>query len=79
MNQLTLQIENSSLLEQLKNIFSLMKGVKIVSSDTTPYSLVQEDVPNTITLAAMNEVESGQDAGVVRTDSLENFMTSMEE
>ncbi len=80
MNQLILQIENPSLLSQLKNVFSLMKGVKVVASDTTTrYGLVQEDIPNAVTLAAMKEVESGHDAGVVRTDSLESFMASMEE
>ncbi len=79
MNQLILQVENPSLLSQLKNIFSLMKGVKIVASDSTPYVLEQEDVPNIVTQSAMNEVESGQDAGTVRTDSLESFMASMED
>ena len=38
-----------------------------------------EDVPNTETLAAMKEAECGHDAGVVRIDSLESFMASMEE
>ena len=31
MAQLTLQIDSPSLLEQLKNVLSLMRGVKIVS------------------------------------------------
>lgn len=35
------------------------------------------DVPNALTLAAMKEVESGKDAGVVSTDSLESFIASM--
>ena len=42
-------------------------------------SAALEDVPNAETLAAMKEAESGHDAGVVRTDSLESFMASMEE
>ena len=72
MAQLTLQIDSPSLLEQLKNVLSLMRGVKIVSDSL-------EDVPNAETLAAMKEAESGHDAGVVRVDSLESFMASMEE
>ena len=72
MARLTLQVDSPSLLEQLKNVLSLMRGVKIVSDSL-------EDVPNAETLAAMKEAESGHDAGVVRVDSLESFMASMEE
>ena len=36
------------------------------------------DMPNALTLAAMKEAESGRDAGVVSTDSLERFIASME-
>ena len=36
-------------------------------------------IPNAETLAAMKEAESGHDAGVVRVDSLESFMASLEE
>lgn len=38
---------------------------------------IMDDVPNALTLAAMKEAQSGKDAGVVYTDSLENFITSM--
>ena len=34
---------------------------------------------NAETLAAMKEAESGHDAGVVRVDSLESFMASLED
>ena len=78
-NTLTLQIANPSLKEQLIHIFSLMKGVKIVSSGATSKDEVLDDVPNSTTLAAMKEAESGHDAGVVRVDSLKSFMASMEE
>ena len=78
MNQLTLQIESPSLLEQLKYILSLMKGVKIIKTDISAKSVNLEDVPNATTLAAMREVEDGHDAGVVRMDNLESFMASME-
>ena len=79
MAQLTLQIDSPSLLEQLKNVLSLMRGVKIVSDSPVSRSAALEDVPNAETLAAMKEAESGYDAGVVRVDSLESFMASMEE
>ena len=74
MAQLTLQVDSPSLLEQLKNVLSLMRGVKIVSDTPVSRSAALEDVPNAETLA-----ESGHDAGVVRVDSLESFMASMEE
>ena len=79
MPQLTLQVDSSSLLEQLKNVLSLMRGVKIVSDSPVSRSAALEDVPNAETLAAMKEAESGHDAGVVRVDSLESFMASMKE
>ena len=79
MAQLTLQIDSPSLLEQLKNVLSLMKGVKIVSDSTISRSAAFEDQPKAETLTAMKEAESGHDAGIVRVDSLESFMASMEE
>ena len=79
MPQLTLQVDSPSLLEQLKNVLSLMRGVKIVSDSPVSRSAALEDVPNAETLAAMKEAESGHDAGVVRVDSLESFMASMKE
>ena len=79
MAQLILQAENPSILEQLKNILSLMRGVRVISSDASVKSVDKTGIPNTTTLAAMKEVESGHDAGVVRVDSLESFMVSMEE
>ena len=79
MAQLTLQVDSPSLLEQLKNVLSLMRGVKIVSDSPVSRNAALEDVPNAETLAAMKEAESGYDAGVVRVDSLESFMASMEE
>ena len=79
MPQLTLQVDSPSLLEQLKDVLSLMRGVKIVSDSPVSRSAALEDVPNAETLAAMKEAESGHDAGVVRVDSSESFMASMEE
>ena len=57
----------------------LMRGVKIVSDSPISRSAALEDVPNAETLAAMKEAESGHDAGVVRVDSLESFMASLED
>ena len=79
MAQLTLQVDSPSLLEQLKTVLSLMRGVKIVSDSPISRSAALEDIPNAETLAAMKEAESGHDTGVVRVDSLESFMASMED
>ena len=57
--QLTVQVDSPSLLEQLKNVLSLMRGVKIVSDSPVLRSAALEDVPNAETLAAMKEAESG--------------------
>ena len=46
MAQLTLQVDSPSLFEQLKNVLSLMKGVKIVSDSPISRSAALEDVPN---------------------------------
>lgn len=81
MAQLILQAENPSILEHLKSVLSLMRGVRIIATDTSVKvrNTALDDVPNTTTLAAMKEVESGHDAGVVRVDSLGDFIASMEE
>lgn len=78
MNTLTIQVESSSVLEQLKNILSLMKGVKIVTYSPQTSAAALEDFPNAATLSAMKEIEKGYDAGTVRMDSLEGFIASME-
>lgn len=77
MAQLTLQIDSPSLLEQLKSVLSLMKGVKIIADNPLSKNIALEEIPNAETLAAMKEAESGYDAGVVRVDSLESFMASL--
>lgn len=33
-NTLTLLVENPSLMEQLKNVLSLIKGVRVIKNDT---------------------------------------------
>ena len=57
-NILTLQIASPSLKEQLMHVLSLMKGVRIVSTDASTKNVaLDEDIPNATTLAAMKEVE----------------------
>lgn len=79
MATLTLQVENPSLMEQLKSVLSLMKGVRVITSDNSSKSRKWDTMPNAITLAAMKEAESGNDAGAVCTDNLDSFIKSMED
>ena len=80
MTTLTLQIENPSILAQLKDALKAFRGVKIIDSVNNAYSSVkaQEENPNAVTLAAMKEIESGKDAGPVCMDNLESFIASMQ-
>lgn len=79
MATLTLQVENPSILAHLRAVLKSIKGVKVLSSENTSMNEVaQDDVPNAVTLAAMKEAESGDDGGIVATDSLESFIKSME-
>ena len=76
---LTLQVENPSILTHLKAVLKSIRGVKVLSnSDSTAKDAVWEEIPNAVTLAAMKEAESGEDAGSVSTDSLESFIASMQ-
>ena len=76
---LTLQVENQSILTHLKAVLKSIRGVKVLSnSDSAAKDAVWEEVPNAVTLAAMKEAESGEDAGSVSTDSLESFIASMQ-
>lgn len=75
MTTLTLQIDNDTVLNHLKSVLKLMKGVTIISSKKGTRKT--ENMPNETTIAAMKEAESGNDAGVVDTQSLKNFMASM--
>ena len=76
---LTLQVENPSILTHLKAVLKSIRGVKVLSnSDYTAKDAVWEEIPNAVTLAAMKEAESGEDAGSVSTDSLESFIASMQ-
>ena len=73
MKTMTLEIDSPSIFEDLKNVIGLMRGVKII--DVTDNMGLE--IPNETTLAAMKEAESGEDAGIVNIDSVENFIASM--
>ena len=72
MAQLTLQVDSPSLFEQLKNVLSLIKGVKIVSDSPISRSAALEDVPNAETLAAMKDTKT-------QTESHRSALTSFSE
>ena len=81
MTTLTLQIDNPSILAQLKDLLKTFHGVQIVDSVDNAYASAEEaeeDTPNATTLAAMKEIESGGDAGPVSMDNLESFIASMQ-
>ena len=73
MKTMTLEIDSPSICEDLKNVIGLMRGVKII--DVTDNMGLE--IPNETTLSAMKEAESGEDAGIVNIDSVENFIASM--
>ena len=76
MTQLTLQIDNPSILSHLQAVLRAIKGVKVLGLTNTDATTIDEN-PNAETIAAMKEARSGKDAGVVCMDSLESFMNSM--
>ena len=78
MTTLTLQVDNLSMLEHIKGLLSAVKGVKIVKTVESPVPMHSEDIPNAVTQAAMQEAEAGRYAGVVRMDSIEDFVASFE-
>ena len=71
MKTMTLEIDSPSIFEDLKNVIGLMRGVKII--DVTDNMGLE--IPNETKLSAMKEAESGEDAGIVNIESVENFMT----
>ena len=73
MKTMTLEIDSPSIFEDLKNVIGLKRGVKII--DVTDNMGLE--IPNETTLSAMKEAESGEDAGIVNIDSVENFIASM--
>ncbi len=78
MTTLTLQVDNLSILEHIKGLLSAVRGVKIVNTVESPVPTYSEDIPNDLTQAAMKEAEEGKYAGVVRMDSIEDFVASFD-
>ena len=78
MTTLILEIENPSILTHLKAVLKAIHGVKILNvNNTISEEEVDSEQPNAVTIAAMKEAKEGNDAGIVCTDSLESFMSSM--
>lgn len=66
MHTLTLQIENTAILQSLKNICHAMNGVKILQNRTQ----ASEDVPNATTVKAIDDVRNGKTFKASSTDDL---------
>ena len=78
MTTLTLEIDNPSILTHLKAVVKAIHGVKILNvNNAASDENIDSEQPNDVTIAAMKEAKEGNDAGVVRMDSLERFMSSM--
>ena len=78
MTTLTLEIDNPSILTHLKAVLKAIHGVKILNvNNAASDDDVDSEQPNAVTIAAMKEAKEGNDADVVRMDSLERFMSSM--
>ena len=78
MTTLTLEIDNPSILTHLKAVLKAIHGVKILNvNNAASDENIDSEQPNDVTIAAMKEANEGNDAGVVRMDSLERFMSSM--
>lgn len=78
MTTLTLQIDNPSVLNQLKEAIKSIHGVRIVASSNPSLSMDETDVPNATTLSAMQEAREGIDAGVVSVEDMQQFIASMQ-
>ncbi len=78
MTTLTLEIDSPSILIHLKAVLKAIHGVKILNvNNAASDENIDSEQPNDVTIAAMKEAKEGNDAGVVRMDSLERFMSSM--
>ena len=78
MTTLTLEIDNPSILTHLKAVLKAIHGVKILNvNNAASDENIDSEQPNDVTIAAMKEAKEGNDADVVRMDSLERFMSSM--
>lgn len=76
MTTMTLQIENSSILPSLRKVLGLIEGVTISNARRRTDKKVS-DIPNEITLAAMEEAKGSHDAGEVNLENVDGFIASM--
>ena len=77
MTTITLNIDNPSIVPSLRKILNALDGVTIAKT-TSKRKCKTVDDPNDTTIAAMREIESGNDAGEVNLDSMESFIASMQ-
>ena len=69
MTTMTLHIENPSIVPSLRKILGALDGVTIeMKKSTCSTRKVAEtaDIPNATTISAIEELESGKDAGVLK-------------
>ncbi len=83
MAQILVTVDSGQPLGDIRKAIKMLRGVvsTTVVKESAQTSIMKEaeEVPNATTLAAMREVESGQDAGAVCVDDFESFMASMEQ
>ena len=77
MTTITLNIDNPSIVPSLRKILNALDGVTIAKT-TSKRKYKTVDDPNDTTIAAMREIESGNDAGEVNLDSMESFIAFMQ-
>lgn len=77
MTTLTLQVENPSILNQIKTLLKSFEGVKILGDSKTSENNSVAEVPNMTTRMAMNEAVEKHDAGIVCMSDINSFVDSI--
>lgn len=72
---LTLQVESPSILEHLKGLLSIMKGVKVLRIDNSVVNQVKQEAKCSELDKAILDVEKGK---VVNFDTLKEMMDYLE-
>lgn len=75
MATLTLQVESPSILEHLKGLLSIMKGVKVLREDNSEVNQVKQEAKCSELDKAILDVEKGK---VVNFDTLKEMMDYLE-
>lgn len=83
MTSMTIQVENPSILDSLRTILGAIDGVKIVKTTQSPSGrnateTTEEELPNDVTLASMQEVADDSILERVNIDSIDDFVKSMQ-